>query len=62
MLIVTLTLGKCFEERAWYSMIKNGNVLTMIRASQTVCGPCYIKPLSRIGIWIWISKISSEYE
>ena len=62
MLIVTLTPRKLFEGKAWYSMIKNGNVLIMIRASQAVCVPCYTKPLSKIGILIRISKISSEQE
>ena len=62
MLIVTLTPRKLFEGNAWYSMIKNWNVLIMIRASQAVCVPSYTKPLSKIRIWISISKISSEYE
>ena len=62
MLIVTLSPRKLFEGKAWYSMIKNGNVLIMIRASQAVFVSCYTKPLSKIRIWIWMPKISSGYE
>ena len=62
MLIVTLTPRKPFEGKAWYNMIKNGNVLIMIRESQAVCVPCYINPLSKIKIWIRMSKIRSGYE
>ena len=60
MLIVTLTVRKPFKGKAWYSMIKNGNALIMIRASQAVWVPSYTKPLSKIGIWIRISKTSNE--
>ena len=56
----TLTLRKLFEGKTWYSMIQNGNVLIMIRASQAVSVPCYTKPSLKIGIWIRISKNSSE--
>ena len=62
MLIVTLTPKKLFEGKARNSMIKNGNVLIMIRVSHALCVSCYRKPLSKIITWIWISNISSGYE
>ena len=60
MLIVTLTPRKLFEWKGWYNMIKNEKFLIMIRASQAVRVPCYTELLSKIGIWIRKSKISSE--
>ena len=67
--MVIITVRKAFDGKASYSMvknrnvlIKNRNVLIMSRASQAVRVPSYTKPLSKIGVWIRISQIVSEYQ
>ena len=49
------SVKKLFEGKAWYSMIKNGDVLIMIRAPLAAWVPCYTEPLSKITLWIRIS-------
>ena len=56
------SVRKLFQEKAWYSIIKDGNVLIMIRALSAVWVPCYTKPLSKIRLWIRISYASNEQE
>ena len=46
------SVRKLFEGKAWYSMIKNGNVMIMIRAPSAIWVPWYTEPLSKISLWI----------
>ena len=51
-----------FEGKTWYSMIKNGNILIIIKAPPAVWVPCYTEPLSKIRLWIRISLAITEQE
>ena len=60
--MLSLTFRKAFDGKASYSMVKNGNVLIMISASEAVGIPCYTKSRSKIRKWIQTFKISSEQQ